>query len=307
MVIIGAGAAGLHCAIELMNQCPDWSFLIIDKHEKRGIIDRTWCYWESKESIFDEYVTSSWNQAGFISAAGVFVNLDLGSYTYKMVPSDKFYDGLIKQIKESKNGTYQVGEINSLENKNDGFRVKTISEQFSCHWILDSRPPSLTKIDEKKHYYIQQHFLGIHIKTTKSNFNPKKFIMMDYSHGLSDQTAFFYVLPFSENEALVEYTFFDKNPLKEEEYVESINTYLKSNFEIDSYEVVNMESGNIPMTNAPLSSSSSNGHIHIGTPGGWLRPSTGYSFLNSRRFSKNLISSAGADAFSMTIMIRSSF
>ena len=50
---------------------------------------------------------------------------------------------------------------------------------------------------------------------------------MDFDLPQKQETRFMYLLPFSPNEALVEYTLFSKDLLEVEEYETAINDYLK--------------------------------------------------------------------------------
>ena len=50
---------------------------------------------------------------------------------------------------------------------------------------------------------------------------------MDFDLPQKQETRFMYLLPFSPNEALVEYTLFSKDLLEDEEYETAINDYLK--------------------------------------------------------------------------------
>jgi lycopene beta-cyclase len=97
-----------------------------------------------------------------------------------------------------------------------------------------------------------------------------------------------YVLPFSKNEALVEYTLFSKDLLDKKGYENSIVSYLQ-NSGIKDYTITNKESGEIPMTGFPFQKQNSKNIIYIGSAGGWSKPSTGYTFKNIERKSKTLL------------------
>ena len=49
------------------------------------------------------------------------------------------------------------------------------------------------------------------------------------------------------------------------------------------YEVINSESGVIPMTSYPFYRDSTKNITKIGSAGGWIKPSTGYSFMNCEK------------------------
>ena len=111
---------------------------------------------------------------------------------------------------------------------------------------------------------------------------------MDFSVEQKGNTRFMYVLPTSENEALLEYTLFSKELLLKEEYESEIRKYIQK-LGITDYEIVEKEQGNIPMTCYPFWKHNSKNVINIGSAGGWTKASTGYTFKNTVKKSKKLV------------------
>jgi lycopene beta-cyclase len=105
-------------------------------------------------------------------------------------------------------------------------------------------------------------------------------------------TTFVYVMPFSETQALVEYTLFTESLLDKQQYEDGLQCYIKDILKIDSYKIIEEEFGIIPMTNHsfPLVNG---GIINIGTAGGQTKASSGYTFnfiqKHSARMVQNLI------------------
>lgn len=60
-----------------------------------------------------------------------------------------------------------------------------------------------------------------------------------------------YVLPITKNEALIEYTLFSTELLKQEEYESEIKNYIE-NLGIKNFEITEKEQGSIPMTCYPF-------------------------------------------------------
>jgi lycopene beta-cyclase len=100
-----------------------------------------------------------------------------------------------------------------------------------------------------------------------------------------------YVLPTSSKVALFEHTFFSGELLKEEEYLEKIKAYLLAYYGLgeDDYRVVATEKGIIPMNYLDISQNLHQKHIKIGTAGGFVKASTGYSFFRTQHFLKALV------------------
>ena len=88
-----------------------------------------------------------------------------------------------------------------------------------------------------------------------------------------------YVLPFSKTQALVEYTLFSAELLKDEEYEAAIKDYLLQ-LGVKDYKITEKEQGSIPMTAYPFWKHNSSNILHIGTSGGWTKASTGFTFKN---------------------------
>ena len=88
-----------------------------------------------------------------------------------------------------------------------------------------------------------------------------------------------YILPFKSNEALIEFTLFSKSILENNEYEKVLKNYLK-NKGINSYKILEIEEGIIPMTCYPFEKQNNSRLLIIGTAGGWTKASSGYTFKN---------------------------
>ena len=106
---------------------------------------------------------------------------------------------------------------------------------------------------------------------------------MDYRLKDGEQTTFTYILPFSKNEALVEFTYFTETIVDEKVYDNYIESYISKYLNIDNYTILETEMGQIPMTNFPFDKFNTKQITKIGTGGGWVKGSTGYSFKSSEK------------------------
>jgi lycopene beta-cyclase len=89
--------------------------------------------------------------------------------------------------------------------------------------------------------------------------------------------------------ALFEYTLFSKDLLEHSEYEDAIKDYLKEK-KITEFEILEKENGAIPMTSFKFEELNSNSILNIGTAGGWTKASTGYTFYNTSKKTKDLVS-----------------
>ena len=143
---------------------------------------------------------------------------------------------------------------------------------------------------ENLKYPLIQHFLGIEIKTKAGTFDAETFTIMDVDENYDDGYAFTYILPYSHDKALIEYTIFSKNVSKKKFYKTKIRDYLKEkyNFEKKDYKILRKEFGAIPMDDRPFQPTLHPNVYNIGSTGGFTKPSTGYTFLKVQNFSKHL-------------------
>ena len=63
-IIAGAGCAGLSLAMHIIHsgKLQDKKVLLIDKDPKNSN-DRTWCFWQSEEGLFEPIVYKEWQKA----------------------------------------------------------------------------------------------------------------------------------------------------------------------------------------------------------------------------------------------------
>jgi hypothetical protein len=73
-------------------------------------------------------------------------------------------------------------------------------------WVFDSRfRLSRLQPDPARYHNLRQHFKGWEIETSNEAFNPQAATFLDFRTPQQGEMRFFYVLPFSERRALVEY------------------------------------------------------------------------------------------------------
>ena len=286
-IFTGSGLSALMTVYEMLlsGKFDDKSILLIDENTKKAN-DRTWCFWD-EDNLFDEIVSKKWNQAIFANEKFNRI-LELTPYQYKKINGLDFYELVFKKISEHKNIHFLNQKIVDFTELGNHCVVKTENETFTCNKIFNSiYNPEVVK-SQTKFPLIQQHFIGWFIKSKEAVFTPNCATFMDFSVEQKGNTRFMYVLPTSENEALLEYTLFSKNLLSKEEYESEIQKYIE-NLGITEYEITEKEQGNIPMTCYPFWKHNTKNIVNIGSAGGWTKASTGYTFKNASKKSKALV------------------
>ena len=286
-IFTGSGLSALMTVYELLlsGKFDGKSILLIDENTKK-VNDRTWCFWD-ENNLFDEIVSKKWNQAVFANKKFNRV-LELSPYQYKKINGLDFYELVFKKISEHKNIHFLNQKVVDFTELGNHCVVKTKEETFTCNKIFNSiyNPEIVTA--QNKFPLIQQHFIGWFIKSKEAVFTPNCATFMDFSVEQKGNTRFMYVLPTSENEALLEYTLFSKHLLSKEEYESEIQKYIE-NLGITEFEIIEKEQGNIPMTCYPFWKHNTKNIINIGSAGGWTKASTGYTFKNASKKSKALV------------------
>ncbi|MEC3907621.1 lycopene cyclase family protein [Tamlana sp. 2201CG12-4] len=282
-VIIGNGLAGFQLAMKMASDSffDDKLIALIDSSEKNKN-DKTWSFWETGRSQWDDIAKHTWRKASIVTSKK-HINLKLAPYSYKTIRSIDFYKTSKEILQGKRNITFIVEHVESTAEKNDIIIVKTNKNSYTAAHVFDSRVPETFSLNSNHHISILQHFKGWVIKTETDTFDEHTITMMDYRLKDGKQTSFTYVLPFSKNEALVEFTYFTALTVDSQTYDSYIDTYVKDYLNIENYSIIDTETGQIPMTNFPFRNYNTKRITKIGTGGGWVKGSTGYSFKHTEK------------------------
>ncbi|WP_027126501.1 lycopene cyclase family protein [Gelidibacter mesophilus] len=287
-LIIGNGLAGLQLALKLSKDpfFESYKIGLIDPSDKTEN-DKTWSFWEKGEGKFDDVVEKVWHTAKFESPT-ISLRLPLKEYSYKTIRAIDFYNWTKNQLSIKDNFSFISDSVQTIE-ENAISKVIGLKNNYSANHVFDSRIPKEFRLHLSKHTLIHQHFKGWLIETDTPSFQPDAFTMMDYRFQYRDSTSFIYVLPFSETKALIEYTFFTPFTVEIQVYEEAIKEYLNQALNIEAYKILETEVGNIPMTDFPFWDYHTKNVTKIGTGGGWIKGSTGYSFKHTEKNVARLI------------------
>lgn len=281
-IIVGNGLAGLQLALKLTSETSfdQKTIALIDPSDKTTN-DKTWSFWETEPSQWNAIIHKSWNKTSIITSKKT-TNLNLTPYSYKTIRAIDFYTEAKAQLNQKDNIYFIEERVSSVQEK-EQVTVTTNKNSYTSTHVFDSRIPEEFSTEANDSISIIQHFKGWIIKTESDVFDEDKVTMMDYRLKDGNQTTFTYVLPFSKREALVEFTYFTANTVDELVYDTYIKTYIKKYLKIDSYSILETEAGQIPMTNYNFSKFNTKKITKIGTGGGWVKGSTGYSFKHTEK------------------------
>ena len=277
-IIIGAGCAGLSLAYRLVNT--KYKVCILESNEIINKKNKLWSFWDTYKTPFNHLVKKKWTEL-LIKNNYKEIKINCDNYTYQSIDSHDFNNYILDKIKKSNNieikFSSKVENIKKIKNK---ISLLVGKNTFTCNHIFDSRP-NIKKI------FMRQQFFGAYVLSEENIFNVNRPMFMDFSNKL-DKFHFNYVLPFSENFALIESTYFSSKKEKEMLDLNYIDEYMNINYKGKKYTIEKTEFGSIPM-DTNINSMSEKYITKIGSFSGATRASTGYTFINIQKQSDDLV------------------
>jgi lycopene beta-cyclase len=287
IVLIGGGAAGLWTSMALLSDGWRGDQLTIVEPSGKTEDDRTWSYW-AKESLFPPEVKQQVFSKIILASNGKQQSYDLGAHRYYSVRSSQFY-AYAKEVLAKAGVRWINAKATNISDKTDSVEVLlSDNSQLVADYILDSRPPEIVVPSERFNATLQ-HFGGWFVKMSAPVFDEEEVVFMDFIE-VGEGVAFFYVIPSSNIESLVEIAVFSENVWEHAQYDDKIKHYIVEKYGAPPAEIKEREYGVIPMTDQPLWRGSTRRVWNIGTRGGWVQPSSGYAFTRTFRFAKEVAS-----------------
>jgi lycopene beta-cyclase len=285
-IFAGFGLSGMSLLYELSKNknFKEKSVLIIDRDTKESN-DRTWSFWHNGENDFTHLAKKTWKNGWFYAQDGLEIALDLENYSYSTIEGIDFYNFVNKHLKRFSN-IHRVYQ--DLVHVSDEGKVLTNEREYIGELVFKSYFDKLDFQKRNSNYFLWQHFFGYVIKTEKPAFDANRFVLMDYRFSDEKRTNFFYILPYSETEALVEFTEFSAHKYTESNYKEMLLNYIHEHLNITNYQIEQVEFNAIPMTDFQLKTVVSKHVINIGSMAGYVKPSSGYAFTRTLERNKKL-------------------
>jgi lycopene beta-cyclase len=289
--ILGGGAAGLSLALALARSpLADRSILIVEK-EAKDKNDRTWCFWTDQPSPYDAIRFAVWPDVRFVST-GVKKEISLQPYRYQMLRGIDFYQHAYQELQRLSNVDLVRAAVEEVWEADGAAHFHAGEHAYQAVWVFDSRfDPQSFPLNSPRHLYLKQHFEGWTIETEQPVFDPCTATLFDLRTEQREGLCFFYILPFGERQAMVEYTVFSCELLPEEEYQQILQQYLDQRLGQDQYRVLHKEAGVIPMTDYPFARRLGERRLAIGTRGGRVKPSSGYAFTRIQADTQAIVGS----------------
>ncbi len=274
-IIFTGGGAACRMLLYFLSKHNTFSQLrILVLEAANTTVEKTWCYWGTAESPFQQLVCKQWNELQF-EADQNCNKQNIHPFTYSCV-NGKDFDAFFETafFSAHKNVQRVNSVVTAAYKKNELFVVETTSDKYSAALVFNSIPGLQHSSGEVDMW---QHFEGWFIKTDAACFDVNAASLMNFNDYDEGAFRFLYVLPFTAHEALIEYTFYSGELYPSPVYEEKIRQYLQEK-NIIGYSIIKKEKGKIPLCSVGQKTSNNSGMIDIGTAGGLVKPSTGYAF-----------------------------
>jgi len=285
-ILAGGGCAGLSLVYHLLDSSLKDSNILILEPTLGEVPNKTWCYWNTAAlPIHPEAARFSWNSF-YLQQGKQQHQHGLENLSYYHLNSHDFYAHVLEKIKNFPNVHFLKEEVSAIHCIENEVQVVTKSSgTYNSSYVFDSR----ITIDTTNQTILNQVFIGLRIKSQTSVFDPNSMGLMDFDTPTSSGFDFIYTLPFSSQEALIEYTAYTSEARGEEALLDSLTNFLQQKYGVLEYEITFQESGQIPMTTRVQPQTSGPRHVRIGTAAGWTKPSTGYTFAQIQENCNQLV------------------
>lgn len=287
-IIAGMGASGLSLAMQLKKSNVSFNKILLIDRDLKNKNDRTWCFWTKEQNAwYQDIVFKTWNQFEFKSNS-FQKRFDIQPFSYQMIKGIDFYEYCLDEIRKDVRFEIRTEEILELKSENNLGILVAKSGIYQANYIFNSAFRN-NRIQKKDINYVQ-HFKGWVIETETDSFDETCPVFMDFRTKQFKDCRFFYVIPFSKNKALVEYTGFSPKQIPSEEYDANLKNYIETKLNIQQYTIHETEYGEIPMMESAFVNPYGNNIINIGTAGGNSKPSTGYTFYFIQKSIRKIVS-----------------
>ncbi|RXK47667.1 lycopene cyclase family protein [Aquirufa rosea] len=271
--------------------------------------DKTWCYWSDQAEEFDGIAQKTWKKLWFHGSQGNSIALDIQPFQYVKIRSADWFPYIRKHLSLFPNIHFLEAEVIQICPEKKGIKVISTQGDFWANdKVFDSYSTFPCEIQNPQH--IKQHFLGWEVESHFPIFKADAAHLFDFRVAHGSECEFMYQLPISSKKSLFEYTFFSAEVREAKFYREKIKSYLQAYYGLgdEDYQIKEEEKGIIPMCldNRPRQSLADK-IIRIGTSGGFIKASTGYSFLRTQRITKALVKELEKESSNQSILPSNSF
>ena len=294
---VGTSASLLLLELHRRNLLSNLKILFIDPDDKTRN-DKTFCFWanenESIHKALSEIITHSWNTIEIDHSD----KRSIDPLKYHHVSSLDLYSK-VQELINHYNWTRVIAPVDLVSSDDLGPFLTVDGKQIRARKIFDSRTPKFEEAATNE-VHLFQSFVGWEIETSNQLENKEAVRLMDFNVEQSDFTQFMYLLPFSKNRFLVEFTRFGSKMIEETEACQLLEKYIGNDF--GEYKILSTERGCIPMSNCKIANAHHENVILLGARNYRIKPSTGYAFKNMYNHAFDIVDSIEKNTSENTVI-----
>jgi lycopene beta-cyclase len=281
-IFAGGGLSALLLAYLIRREpaLADRSILLVDP-QRDNPESRNICFWATELPNLPLELKGAWSHLTFGGAGGT-LKAAIAPYTYYCLDAAALQRKLTAELAASPLVTFIDDRV--LFTEGDTVVLgKTMQYVQARRYVFDSIPDTNGPVP------LWQHFLGWEIEIADGGeLDDTAATLMDFSVSQQDGPAFMYILPFSNQRALVEMTFMSPRLPADQHYEKYLQVYLQEKYPHLKYTITRTERGKIPM-HQPRPAPAVAKQIRLGIKGGQAKATTGYTFLNSYQHALNIV------------------
>ncbi len=289
-VAAGGGLAGLSLACQLIRSRLCGSSLLVVDRNPPGTRARSWSYWTDRPTIFDPIVCHRWSKLQ-VTIKGVSRVIALPGYRYEMVRGADLERFARQELSAHAGITFQVGAVDQILDGPGAARLIIDGELVEADWVFDSTQWAKARSSSWRANRLPMHFQGWAIETTADTFDPETATFLDFRTPQCHGVRFFYVLPFTERQALVQYVLFAPDCPKHDEARAALQTYLSRAWGLGDYSIGAEEAGSLPISASRRPRRLGPHVMAIGIKAGLVKPTTGFGFWRIQQDSAAIVRS----------------
>ena len=276
-LFVGLGAAnGLLLLRMHENGLLEGKTIAIIEPDSKTTNDRTFCFWATEDEVsalgLQHLISHRWEN---IEIKGM-AKQSIAPLHYYHVHGIDLYNQTKSVLSELNIKHFSSPLLGPALRINNHYAIQLPHETIQALKVFDSRPPSFVS-PEKNEAHLLQSFYGWKIKTSTKAFDTSTMVMMDFNVHQDNYTQFVYVLPYSQDSALIELTRFGSQKIDKESSHLILENYIKKLGV--SYDILDFEQGIIPMSTAKIQNEDLGANwIYMGARAGMLKSTTGYAF-----------------------------
>lgn len=276
-IICGSGISGSYLAYCLNKASVKniKNILVLDNRAQkdRQTSTKNLSFWSKDTFPFSECAEKTWKKVAIHDAKN-YLTFGLNSYRYYSLSEGALQTRMWESLKKNNKLFFKNEYIVSICEENNLGCVKTEGHTYYGKYIFDS--VSVPECDGSK---TRMQGKSWRIRFIEHVFDSSAVSFMDFRTLNTKELMFFYILPFSKTEAIIEVAHFASTSAKQQDYEHLLHRYLSAAYAGKTYKYrENIGTKNSYSMFVPKSRK--NGHvIRIGRAAGLIKPTSGFGVI----------------------------